>query len=426
MRRTRVVVLAGILLASCSKSPTAPSPPPTAPATGTAVAIVISPNSFDLPAGGGSLELVIATTGNETGSVIAANVPVTLSASSGELSNTEPRTDSTGHARVTWTGTRSATVTARAGDVVGVSTIRVPGSQPPTPTPNPTPNPNPSPTPTPTPGPAALTVDIFPSPRGGDASTPISFNQRVVSTDGGPVGALTYAWDFGDGSTSTAATPTHLFAARDTWTVTLRVTAADGRTGEGAIDLSIGSSPAPLVAVTVTASPSTALVGATFTFTASATTNSTSGPVVAYDWDRGVNGGIDSTTTAPTSSISYSSPGPRTIRVIARTANGTTGTATTTITVNDKPIVVDLIQSGTPTVGSTMTFTATVTSPTGGTVPASMIFAWDYGNGSETVSGGATKSVTHTYNAAGKYDVKVTVTAPDGRTATKTLTVTIS
>jgi PKD repeat protein len=34
----------------------------------------------------------------------------------------------------------------------------------------------------------------------------------------------TYAWDFGDGSTSSVENPTHLYAAAGTYTVTLIVT----------------------------------------------------------------------------------------------------------------------------------------------------------------------------------------------------------
>ena len=424
---SRVAFLALLLSTSCTKSsPTAPAETPAPPPAGTAAAIFITPNSFDLPAGGGSLELVIATSGNDLGSVVAANVPLTLSASSGALSTTDPRTDATGHARVTWTGASSATIVARAGDVVGQSTIRVAGGQPPPPPTNPNPNPAPNPNPNPTPTPGGLVVDIFPSPRGGDASTPITFTPSVRAADGSPLAALTYAWDFGDSTTSTDATPTHLFRPADHWTVTLTVTTADGRAGRASVDITIGASPAPSVNVTLSATPSSALTGATFTFTAAAAGNSTSGPVTAYDWDFGSGGPAPTTTTAPTASASYSTPGGKTVRVTARTANGTSGTATTTVTVNDRPIAVDITQSGSPTAGSTMTFTATVTSPTGGTIPASMTFSWDYGNGTETVTGASPKSVNHIYNAPGKFDVTVTVTTPDGRTATKTLKVTIS
>jgi len=40
------------------------------------------------------------------------------------------------------------------------------------------------------------------------------------------MGALTYAWDFGDGTTSTVTAPTHTYAKAGTYTVKLTVTDA--------------------------------------------------------------------------------------------------------------------------------------------------------------------------------------------------------
>jgi PKD repeat protein len=42
------------------------------------------------------------------------------------------------------------------------------------------------------------------------------------------------------------------------------------------------------------------------------------------------------------------------------------------------------------------------------------------------ITSGSPQSVNHIYGTAGKYTVKVTATAPDGRTATNTISVTIS
>ena len=69
--RAAVLVMAVLAHACTKSSPTAPAPPTTAAATAAVAAIFLTPNSWDMPASGGSLELVIATTGNSAGSVIA-------------------------------------------------------------------------------------------------------------------------------------------------------------------------------------------------------------------------------------------------------------------------------------------------------------------------------------------------------------------
>ncbi|MGL5047193.1 MAG: PKD domain-containing protein, partial [Shewanella sp.] len=65
-----------------------------------------------------------------------------------------------------------------------------------------------------------------------DAIAPltVSFGKTVsqlavnfTSNADGGMGVLNYAWDFGDGNTSTAASPTHTYAKAGAYTVTLTV-----------------------------------------------------------------------------------------------------------------------------------------------------------------------------------------------------------
>jgi PKD repeat protein len=428
------------VLASCSRSsPAAPSPPPVAAPAGTAAAVFITPNSFDLPAGGGSLELVIATSANDVGNVVAPNVPVTLSASSGSLSESEPRTDSTGHARVTWSGSSSATITARAGDVVGQASIRIPAPPPTPPTnPNPNPNPNPQPNPTPTPAPTP-TPTPTPTPDNGVrvfwtvtpaspvVGEPASFSAVVSSRPESPAAA--FAWDFNaDGQVDdTSPAPTHTFTTAGRIPVSVVVTLADGRTATDGGGLDVKAAPTPTIVVSLAATPTSVAPGDTVTLTATATPNSSAGTVTSYDWDFDNNGTADSTTTTPSTTTAFSTIGTKTPKVTAKSATAS-GSATTPVIVSAPPLTIsDFTVSGTPTTGSVLMFTVTVSST--GPVPASMTFAWDYEGDdvvNETTSGGSPRSVSHIYNAPGKYTVKVTVTAPDGRTASGTAQVTVS
>jgi len=438
---SRVAFLALLLSTACTKSsPTAPAEAPAPPPAGTAAAIFITPNSFDLPAGGGSLELVIATSGNDLGSLVAANVPVTLSASSGQLSNTEPRTDSTGHARVTWTGSSSATIVARAGDVVGQSTIRVAGGPPPpNPNPNPNPNPEPNPNPNPSPNPTPPTPTPTPTPDNGvrvfwsvSPAAPVAgeaatFSASVTARPDAAVAS--YAWDFTeDGVTDdTSATPTHTFTTAGRKGVSVTVTLVDGRTATDAGGLTVTAAPAPTIAVTLNATPTSVAPGDTVTLTATATPNSTAGTVTSYDWDFDNNNTVDQTTAGPSTTTTYGTVGTKTAKVTAKSATAS-GSATASVSVAAPPLTITKFTADPATAGSPVTFHLKVDSAS---LPASATFAWDYENDgltNETTSGDphAEIVIQHIYNEKKTFTIKVTVTAPDGRTVSGTAQVTIS
>jgi hypothetical protein len=56
------------------------------------------------------------------------------------------------------------------------------------------------------------------------SNSPITLGDLAVFTSTVNQVGVTYAWDFGDGGTSTDANPTYLYAAADTYTVVLTVT----------------------------------------------------------------------------------------------------------------------------------------------------------------------------------------------------------
>lgn len=70
----------------------------------------------------------------------------------------------------------------------------------------------------------ALSVAISASVTEGPAPLDVSFTAEVQGM------AASYSWDFGDGSMSTEANPTHTFTTEGTYTVKLIVTALDGST----------------------------------------------------------------------------------------------------------------------------------------------------------------------------------------------------
>jgi hypothetical protein len=77
-------------------------------------------------------------------------------------------------------------------------------------------------------------------PYSGFVGVPVMFNGSGSSDPDG--GALTYAWNFGDGNTGAGATPSHIYAAAGSYPVTLRVTTSCGRFADAAATANITGS----------------------------------------------------------------------------------------------------------------------------------------------------------------------------------------
>jgi hypothetical protein len=192
--------------------PTSPTPPARSQ---TPVKMFVTMSPGELPVGGGSARLIVEALGADGSGV---ETPVTLSASGGELGAAQLQTDRTGHVTGSWVGTQTATLTATAGDVVAISSLRVsepiklpPPSVPPAPTPTPTPEPLPTPTP-------ALSLVIDASPLQVAAGTATTLSASVSNLRAGE-SVTAYQWDYegaGKGTTfdetSVANARAHVYA----------------------------------------------------------------------------------------------------------------------------------------------------------------------------------------------------------------------
>ena len=126
-----------------------------------------------------------------------------------------------------------------------------------------------------------------------------------------------YAWTFGDGGTSTAAAPSHVYGAAGTYTVKLTVTGPGGsntQTRTGYIVVSVPSAPV----AQFTGSPLAGNFPLTVNFT-----NTSTGSITSYAWTFGDGG--TSTLTSP--SHVYSAAGTYTVSL---TATGPGGSNTKT------------------------------------------------------------------------------------------------
>ncbi|WP_405571754.1 PQQ-dependent sugar dehydrogenase [Streptomyces phaeochromogenes] len=78
----------------------------------------------------------------------------------------------------------------------------------------------------------------------GKAPLAVSFSSAGSADPDG--GALSYAWTFGDGATSTAANPSHTYATNGQYTATLKVTDTTGKSATASVQITVGNT-APTV-----------------------------------------------------------------------------------------------------------------------------------------------------------------------------------
>lgn len=194
-------------------------------------------------------------------------------------------------------------------------------------------------------------------------------NATTLQFTNASTGGTSYAWDFGDGNTSTTLSPAHTYATTGTYTVCLISTNACGSdTSCQTINVTC---PAPVASFSYTA------IGVTANFT-----NNTAG-TTSWQWDFG--DGQTSTQQNPTHT--YANQGSYTVCLIA---SGSCGADTTcgVVTVCIQPNA-SFLNSGNGLHVSFNNITSGATS-----------YTWDFGDGSPVST---LQSPTHTFPAAGFY-----------------------
>jgi len=245
---------------------------------------------------------------------------------------------------------------------------------------------------------SAPTANFTGTPTGGAAPLSVTFTDSSTGTP------TFWAWEFGDGTSSTVQSPSHGYAANGAYSVTLTV-----NNGYGSHSLTrssyinVGNAPVANFSGTPT-------IGAP-TLNVNFTDSSTNSPT-AWSWTFGDS----NTSTAQNPSHSYAAVGNYTVALTATNAYGNdTNTKNNYITVGNKPVA---NFSGTPTIGApplAVSFTDSSTySPTA--------WSWTFGDsGTSTV-----QNPSHTYSTAGSFTVALTATNAYGNsTNTKNNYVTV-
>lgn len=208
----------------------------------------------------------------------------------------------------------------------------------------------------------------------------VASNVTVVFSDSSTgTGALSWAWDFGDGNTSNAQNPTHQYSIAGTYTVCQTVTDTCG-------------SDSTCQSVTVSCPGLTADFGYSDTLLTVNFSDSSSGSGLTYLWTFG--DGDSSTVQNPTHD--YATSGSYTACLKITDVCGS-DTACQTITVLcPKPTVAFTV--------SDSLLTATFTNTT--TIIGSATYLWDFGDGDNS----SAKDPVHDYATSGTYTVCLTVT----------------
>jgi PKD repeat protein len=206
----------------------------------------------------------------------------------------------------------------------------------------------------------------------------------------------TRQWNFGDGTTSTATNPQHVYANAGAYTVTLTVTGG-GATSQATRSVSVAAPTAPIVASFAYA-PLNPVAGQNVAFT-----DQSSGTIASWTW----NFGDGTTSTLRNPGKSYGQAG--TYHVVLTVANGSGATSSSTA-----DIAVSVSIPATPPVSAAFAF-----APVSVTVGSSVAFndqssgaptswLWSFGDGSSSTQ----QNPSHVFAAAGAYTV--TLTASNG------------
>ena len=237
-----------------------------------------------------------------------------------------------------------------------------------------------------------------------------------ASTSSDPDGTIaSYAWNFGDGTTGTGATPSKTYATAGSFTISLTVTDNAGSTNTATTTASVVASNQPPVARA--GGPYTGTAGVALALNGS-TSSDPDGTIASYAW----NFGDGTTGTGATPSKTYATAGTFTVTLTVTDNNGATHSAATTATIALPPNQPPVARPGGPytgTRGVALALNGSTSSDPDGTIAS---YAWNFGDG--TTGTGATPSKT--YATAGSFTVTLTVTDNRGGTHSATTTATIN
>ena len=184
-----------------------------------------------------------------------------------------------------------------------------------------------------------------------------AYGSSVVS-DCSACSIVSYAWNFGDGTTGTGITIEHTYAAAGTYNVILTVTDSNGNTGYASVTITVSEVEVPTAVISTIPDPPTDIAPFTVIFDASQSSSSYS--IVSYGWNFGDTG----TDTGMTTSHTYTTAGTYTVILTVTDSNSNVGYDSVTITVYEAGVPSTITLQANPVTvtagGGTSLITATV------------------------------------------------------------------
>ncbi|WP_176371576.1 PKD domain-containing protein [Desulfosediminicola flagellatus] len=238
----------------------------------------------------------------------------------------------------------------------------------------------------------------------------VNFDASGSTDEDGSI--VSYAWDYGDGTSGSETN--HTYTEDGTYTVILTVTDEDGASSMATQTVTVAE-PENIAPVAIfTADPVSGVYPLEVNFDASGSTDE-DGSIVSYAWDYG-----DGTSGSETNHT-YTEDGTYTVILTVTDEDGASSMATQTVTVaepeNIAPVAIFTADPVSGVYPLEVNFDASGSTDEDGSIVS---YAWDYGDGT---SGSETN---HTYTEDGSYTVILTVTDEDGASSMATQTVTVA
>jgi gliding motility-associated-like protein len=242
-------------------------------------------------------------------------------------------------------------------------------------------------------------VTVYPKPVAKFSATTVCLDDTTRFADSSRLSSgsiISWAWDLGDGTTSTDQNPKHAYAGNATYTVSLKVTTDNGCTDS--ISSNVLVYPKPVASFT----PSNACLVDSAHFVNTSLVSS--GSITKYKWDFG-----DGDTSIQTSPFHhYTAPGSYAVTLYVNSDQGCKDTVTDSVTIYPRPKA-DYSVPGV-CLNDSSRFTNSSSVSTGNIIS----YAWDFGDGNTSAS----VSPAHLYASSGTYNVKLIVTTDHGCTDT--------